>query len=167
MRVAPTSFTRPSNTTAYAAGDLIANSATAGSVVLPAFTLPAGAGFLMRRFKLWKSDVTLTLAQFRVHFWKSGPTFTNGDNGVLNNGGALLATGVADYFGSLEMAAVMDRSLTDGAVGWCVPATGFGAEIILSTPASDPTISWAVEALAAYVPASAEVFSGQPELLEL
>lgn len=168
MRIKATTFTRPSNTTAYAAGDLVANNATAGSVVLPAFTIPEGGSVLLRRFKLWKSTLTLTNATFRIHFWEDAPTFTVGDNGVLNNAGALAVNGVANYLGSLELIAAMDRSCNDGAVGWAVPASAdFGAEIIFGLKGSDATVHWAVSALAAYGPGSAEIFSGRPELIAL
>lgn len=79
------SFTRPANTTAYAAGDLVANNTTAGNVVPLTFSVAAlgkGNG-IIRRLRLYKDDETTTAAIFDVHLFSQAPTVTNGDNGVF------------------------------------------------------------------------------------
>ena len=53
------SLTLPSTQTAYAAGSLIASSATAGSVVVPSFTIANSAGgALIPRIRLSTNDAT-------------------------------------------------------------------------------------------------------------
>src|SRR6185437_974597 len=77
-------FTRPADTTAYATGDLVANSTTAGSVTPLSFTAPryaTGSG-QVRRARLKKSTNTTTNATFRLHLYATSPTPTNGDNGA-------------------------------------------------------------------------------------
>ena len=74
------SFTRPGDTTAYASGDLVANSTTAGSVVTPVVPVsrsrrvPSAEQLRVDRIKLLKSTVTTTNASFRVHLYKAAPT---------------------------------------------------------------------------------------------
>jgi hypothetical protein len=66
------SFTRPADTTAYASGDLVANSTTAGSVAPLTFSNVVrvnGAGGLVRRAKLRKTGTSTTNASFRIHFY--------------------------------------------------------------------------------------------------
>ena len=143
------SFTRPANTTAYASGQLVANNAAAGSVAYTALTVArvSGGSFMLRRVKLKKSNTSLTNAQFRVHFYTSTPTFSNGD-------GAAWLTTESGYLGSMDI--TMDRAFSDSAAGFGVPNNGFDINALL---ASGTTIAWALEARAAYTPASAEVFT--------
>jgi len=54
-------FARPGDNTAYAAGDAVANSATAGSVVRPVFEMP---GFV--RGKIFAAEIDLTAASGNV-----------------------------------------------------------------------------------------------------
>lgn len=161
MRIKESSFTRPADVLAYAAGDLVANSVTAGSVVLPTFEIPVG-GLTIRRFKLRKSTTGFVNAQFRVHLWEVAPTFTVGDNAAFNVAGLLGCDRAADYIGSFDV--TMARAFSDGAWGDGLPAAGVDA--IVGLPASDVTLHWALEALAAYTPGSEEIFSGEIEGFE-
>jgi hypothetical protein len=145
------SFTRPADTTAYAVGDIVANSTTAGSVTFPALTVArvAAGSAMLRRLKLHKSTNVTTGAVFRVHLWRAAPaTVTNGDNGVFST------SGVADYLGAWDV--TVDRAFTDGACGYGVPVRGADQTIKL---ASGTTIVYGVEALGAYTPGNAEVFT--------
>jgi len=79
------SFTRPADTTAYAANDLIANSTTAGSVTPMSFSvarLGCGQGRIMR-IRLFSDNEAVTLATFSLHLFNASPTVTNGDNGAF------------------------------------------------------------------------------------
>lgn len=147
-------FTRPANTTAYAVGDIVANSTTAGSVVPLSFTaarLSAGS-FRVRRVKVSKSNNVLTAAQFRVHFFTASPTIANGDNGVFST------SGTADYVGYIDV--TLDIAFTDGAAGFAaLPGFGIGRKL-----ASGQTLFALLEARAAYTPASAEVFRVEIEV---
>lgn len=147
------SFTRPADTTAYASGDLVANSTTAGSVAaisLRGLGVTGGASSIIRRIKLHKSGTSTTNASFRVHFFRSAPaTVTNGDNGVFS------VSGVADYIGAMDV--TIDRAFTDGAAGFGVPIVG--SEFLVRLAGTSQTIHALIEARAAYTPSSAEVFT--------
>jgi len=145
------SFTRPANTTAYASGQLVANSTVAASVSALSFTAArvAAGSFILRKIKLHKSGTSTTNASFRVHFFRATPsTITNGDGGVFS------VSGVADYLGAMDV--TMDRAFTDGAVGFGVPMVGSELSVKL---ASGTTIVALIEARAAYTPISQEVFT--------
>ena len=144
-------FTRPADTTAYASGDLVANSTTAGSVVPMTLTVTrvAAGSCILRKIKLHKSGTSTTNASFRVHFFRAAPaTITNGDNGVFS------VSGVADYIGAMDVS--VDRAFTDGAAGFGTPVIGSEMSVKL---ASGSTIVALIEARAAYTPGNAEVFT--------
>lgn len=143
-------FTRPANTTAYASGQLVANSTTAGSVTAMSVTAAATAAgsFMLRRIKLAKSSTGITNAAFRVHAYTSAPTAANGDGGTYST------NGVANYLGAFDV--VMDRAFTDGACGIGAPVVGSDLTVKL---ASGSTIVFLIEARAAYTPTSAETFT--------
>lgn len=151
------SFTRPADTTAYAVGDLVANSTSAGSVAPMTFTaarIAAGTGQI-RRVQIRKSGAGVVAAQFRVHFYTASPTPTNGDNG------AWLTTGSAAYLGGVDV--VVDRAFSDGAVGIGVPMSGSEINFAL---ASGQSIFALLEARAAYTPVSVEQFAVTLEVLQ-
>jgi hypothetical protein len=159
MAAATANFTRPADTTAYATGDLVANSTTAGSVVAMSFTgatrVAAGSG-MIRRARIKKSGTGVTNALFRLHLFKAAPaTVTNGDNGVFS------VSGVADYIGAFDI--TVDRAFTDGAYGSGVPITGSEINFKL---ASGSTIYGLLEARGAYTPGNAEVFTADLEILQ-
>lgn len=145
-------FTRPNDTTAYASGDLVANSTVAGSVTplswLVTPTNTKGPLFI-RRVRLKKSTAVTANAQFRVHLYETAPTVTNGDNG------AWLST-VSSYLGSFDVSA--DKVFSDASEGSGVPQSGTGSEI--GVPGgTDKTIYGLLEARAAYTPGAQEVFT--------
>jgi hypothetical protein len=149
------SFVRPANTTAYANGQLVANSVTAGSVT----PLPLAVGRLnggtavVKRGRLTKSGTTVTYATFRAHFFKAAPTPSNGD------GAAFLTSGALNWIGSMtfDMTAASAMVFTDGAKVIGVPDVG--SQIILDTGSASQDIYALIEVLAAYVPANAETFT--------
>jgi hypothetical protein len=141
--LASASFTRPADTTAYASGDLVANSTTAGSVV--AMTLAISSGPLparIRRVRLSADKADATNFTFRVHlFGVLAITCANGDNGAFSVNKA------ASYLGQIDIAT--GQLFTDGAVG---AAT---CDILHS----GGSVYALLEARAAYTPASASVFT--------
>lgn len=144
------SFTRPANTTAYAAGDLVANSATAGSVVPLDFYLSGSFSWHIVGVKIAKSGTTPTNANFKAHFYAASPTCANGDNGAWST------NQVANYLGYIAVTA-MD-AFTDGCAG--VNHVGEAGYIHIDREyTTDNTIYCLLEAEAAYTPASAEVFT--------
>lgn len=152
--------TRPNDTTAYASGDLVANSVTAGSVVPLAFTVTriAAGSAMIRRVRFKKSGTTITNASFRVHFYKTSPTPSNGDNGVW-------LTTESTYLGSVDcdLTSAAAKVFTDAAKVIAVPT--IGSEIIFSL-SSGQLIYGLIEARAAYTPIANEVFTVVLELAQ-
>jgi len=103
------SFTRPADTTAYASGDLVANSTTSTSVAPVALTVGrASTGYaasgMLRKLRLRKTGTSITNAQFRVHLWRTNIglqpaiTVTIAAPGVVTWATHGLATGSAVQF---------------------------------------------------------------------
>jgi hypothetical protein len=154
------SFIRPANVTAYAAGQLVANSVTPGAVVPMAFNLgnsfPMGQ-FRLTRARLFKSTAAGvgTVATFSLHLYQALPTVTNGD------GGAWLSNGSANWLGNIDIATML--AFSDGAAGTgSCPA---GSEMIIRQ-ASGKIVYGLLAALGAYVPGSAEQFTVTIEELD-
>jgi hypothetical protein len=153
--VTPTAnFTRPSDTTQYASGDLVANNTTAGSVTplswATAARTTAGSGQVLRA-RLTKSTASATAATFRLHLYAASPTCTNGDNGVW-------LTTQSGYLGSfdLDASSTSGRTFSDPALEVIgVPTAGSQVNFV----ATATTIYGLVEARSTYTPASAEVFT--------
>lgn len=151
-------FTRPVNTTAYATGQLVANSTAAGSVVPMAFNLdnsfPMGQ-FRLTRARLFKSGTVVTNATFRIHLYQALPTVTNGD------GGAWLSSNSADWLGNIDVSSML--AFSDGAAGTGSCPAGSEQYIRQS---SGKIIYGLLAALGAYTPASGETFTVVLEPLE-
>lgn len=151
-------FTRPADTNAYASGDLVANSTTAGSVT--PMTLAIGRGDsnaaatgMIRRLRLRKSGTSITNASFRVHLYRtSSITCANGDNGAFSTNQA------ANYVGRFDV--TMDQAFTDGASGNGIPAVG--SEVNFASA----TYYALIEARGAYTPASGETFTVELEVVQ-
>lgn len=149
LQTVKSTLTRPSNTTAYAQNDLIADTTTAGNIVVPSFTVPRN-GMFFRRCRL-HTDKTSGMGSFQgyIEFWTSAPTFTNGDNGAY-----AVATGADYWIGQVTldiMTQVADGAYSAGAV----PNTG--QELLLR---SGP-VYWSLKEADAsgFTPASAQTFT--------
>jgi hypothetical protein len=145
---------RVADTTQYASGDIVANSATAGSVVPIELKAPlfAGGEGRINAVRLTKSSSSVTAAAFRVHFFRAAPTVTSGDNAAL-----AISNGVAKgYLGSVDV--TIGQALGDGAFGRA------DATIIFETVKPETKIYALIEARGAYTPASAESFKIELEL---
>ena len=146
-------ITRPADTNAYTAGDLIANSTTAGSVVPMRFGVSglanAGRG-LVKAARLLKSATTTTDAQFRVWLFTASPTVTNGDNGAL-----AVATAA-----TIMRALAIDMQTTALAMGGGhLQYAAFSPEVCFDLGSETRAIYGLLEATDGYVPASAETFT--------
>jgi hypothetical protein len=144
------SFTRPNDTTAYASGDLVANSTTAGSVVPLTIALTSGSvigNVRITRVRLSKSGTSPTNANFRVHIYTSLPTVANGDNAAWSTSGAL------SYAGPIDVTSML--AFSDGCQG--VGAATAGSEMLLRF--SGGNLYALLEAKAAYTPVANEVFT--------
>jgi hypothetical protein len=150
-------FSRPTgNTTQYTAGDLVANSATAGSVVMMNWVLPEG-GIWLRKIELQKSDPDITSAAFRLWLHTdSAVTFSNGDNGAMQIASTTLAIG--SVLAALDV--TVDKSLPGaGDTGYATFDAGLHA--LANTPTANGvcTIYGFLEARGTYTPGDGESFT--------
>jgi hypothetical protein len=166
------SFTRPANTTAYAAGQMVANSITPASVVPMAFQLDncfPMAQFRLTRARLLKSGTVITNATFRLNLYQVLPVVQAGSG----DGSAYLTNGALNWLGNIDISSMVGSSgalsyFSDGSAGsGSCPA---GSEIMLRAIAANggapPAIYGLLTALGAYTPISAEVFTVTLEVLE-
>ena len=141
-------FVRPADTTAYANGDLVANSTTAGSVTALTFATPGltkGIG-MIRHVRLRKTNATATNATFKLHLFNTSPLApTNGDNG------AFVPAGIAGYLGQVAITMIAGTAGCAGVASAAIPVTG----------ATSDTLYGLIEATAAYTPGSAETIGAQ------
>jgi hypothetical protein len=153
-------FTRPPDTTNYSSGDLVANSTTAGSVVPLTLGIVSSSGgsLLIRRARLLKSTVTTTNAKFRAHFFGANPAassgIVNGDNAALRPGGIKTARWIGAV--DIDMTGDDGFAFSDGCSGVGVPREG--SELGEQLP-SGVAVYALLEALAAYAPGNAEIFT--------
>jgi hypothetical protein len=146
------SFTRPANTTQYSANDLVANNATAASVVPMSFGINRlGRAGIIRGVRLYKSDKTATSASFKVHLFTADPgTPTNGDNGAF---------GVASAENYLDAVSVdlSSSGLAGGTTG--IMKRSAATAIPFEAPALNNKLYGLLEAIGTYTPASGETFT--------
>lgn len=132
-------LTLPSTTTAYSAGQLIANSATAGSVTVPSFSF---TGSIIPRLRLSINDTTSTAwggVGIQVDLWSAPPTVANGDRGAFSP-----ATGTANHLGSFTC--TMSPEYGDGAFAECAPSIG---SAVIPKLASGSSIYWTLQTTSA------------------
>lgn len=157
--VTPSSnFAHPSATT-YASGQLVANSATAGSVVPLSWTAARniGGNFYIRRVRIMLSSKSVTLTSFRVHFYTVTPTIANGD-------GAAWSTTLANYVCKMDVPVTSWEAGTDVSSGIGVPTSGDGNECNVVAAGGTQTLFGLVEARAAYVGTAGETVTVVPEI---
>lgn len=144
-------FTRPADTTAYTANDLVANSTTANLVTPMIFSLGYGQAIKIFQAKVKFNSGTNTNGKFLIHLYGASPTVTNGDNG------AWLST-ESNYCGNIAVDCT-GQTFSDN-------SKGIGTYI--NTSAEVPLMiqgdnNWKVYGLlmatAAYTPTSAEQFT--------
>ena len=152
FNAAATQFSRPADTTTYAAGDCLANSTTAGSVTPLEFTLPVNGpdhGIIITGARLLKSDHTKTTGDdFRLHLWTTSPTVSGGDNAAMSN----TLTG---YLGSISLDD--DEEIGSADIVYC-GTPDRNNNVIYAANFTGQVIYGLLEATGAYEPASAETF---------
>lgn len=151
-------FTRPTDTTQYTSGDLIANSTSAGSVVPLNFvniTPTPNQPFSVIGARFKKSTTSLTTASFRLHLFHTLPVPSVGDNAAFNSTGALGLANMAGYIGYID--ATFDLSATADASARGVPTSPGSAAIVAVSLTGG---LWGLlEARSAYTPGNAEVIT--------
>lgn len=143
-------LTRPANTTAYSAADLIANNTTAGSITVPSVTIArtSGGNAKLNRLRLLTNKTSgMGSINIAVELWSAAPTFTNGDNGAY-----AVATGAANYLGSTQF------SFTQVADGAYATAPIVDGPLAIDL-ASGTDIYWTAQTLSAFTPASGQTFT--------
>lgn len=152
---ASSTITRPGDTTAYASGDLVANSTTAGSVNALTFNL---AGRLSGKTggvvgaRIQKSTTGVSGAAFRLHLFSVVPTFTSaGDNSAISS---VVVASAKGYLGYIDITAMTGFS----DVAWGTGAPDNSRGFVLFKPVAQ-AIYGIIEARGAYTPGNAEVFT--------
>lgn len=145
-------MTLPGGGGTYAAGDLVANSATAGSVVpLSCVAVTSGKNVIVTGATLTTSNTTITNGSFNIELYTSLPTVTNG------NDGAFLST-MSGHFCTLPTSLLFVGS--DGAQGRGAPAVTTSCNRVLS---GTQTIYALISVQAAYAWTAAQTFTLQIE----
>ncbi len=166
-------FTRPADTTAYAAGDIVANSTTGASVVplrFPALRTANGSGVITGG-RIIKSDDDLVNASFRLWVFSAQPFASAGypaDNAALT----LTYAAMQNFVGMIDFTSFIDAGSANVAVA--NPTRNmmpFNASRSQRMPTSDTITAGGVtydgtqllygvlEARAAYTPGNAEQFT--------
>ena len=148
------SFTRPSDTTAYADEDLVANDVDAGDVVPLEFAIGTGngRGLSIVGARIQKSDGTdIANATFSLYLYASEPTCANGDN-------AAFSTDTANFIGAIDFP-IMTAYTDDGLSVMHAGSVSGGFNALRTYLRSTSTIYGLLKAQAAYSPASAEEFT--------
>lgn len=151
------SVTLPAGTPTYASGDLVANHATAGSVVpitLADIVRAEGAGFRCDCVRLRKSGTGITNASFRVLIFDRSPTVSVGDDAALLSGSTYAVSDIAHLLATYDV--TMDRVGTAGATG---PAATPAAGVRTLVPNSGLSLFALIMALGAYQRVANEVFT--------
>lgn len=105
---AAVTVTRPSNTTAYTAGDVVGD--TSGSAVITLPSIGASGGYVLLqsvRLIIGDSSVPSGMGAFRLHLYTAAPTAT-ADNSPFD----LMSGDVASYAGYIDLPAPQDMGST-------------------------------------------------------
>ena len=149
---AAVTLTRPSNTTAYAAGDVVgvADSGTpanAGSAIITLSSIgPAGGSVLIQSVRLMIGNSTAPASAFRLHLYTESPT------AILDNAAFDLVAGdVGKYAGYIDLPAPQDFG------GIAVTQSDYAGTLVKLAAAST-TLYAILEARSAYTPASGTLY---------
>ena len=147
--------TRPSNTTAYTAGDVVGD--TSGSAILTLANVgPSGGYVLIQSAALIFSDSSVPsgMGAFRVHLYSASPT------AIADNAAFDLASGErASYMGFIEFAAPQDLGST------IYTQVDYPGRMIKLAAASS-TLYAEIETRGAYTPVSASTVELRVSALE-
>lgn len=152
---ATVTITRPSNTTAYTAGDVVGD--TGGSAILTLNSIgPSGGYILIQSAALIFSDSTVPsgMGSFRVHFYSASPT------AIADNAAFDLVSGErANYMGFIELPAPQDFGST------LYTQVDYPGRLVKLAAAST-TVFAEIETRGAYTPVSASTVELRVSTLE-
>lgn len=113
-------FTRPNDSTQYAAGDLVANNTAAASVTNRLFVFNRCKGPIrIRKWIIDKTDNDTTAAAFLLLLYSVAPTYTSAGD---NSGIATVLVASTGYVGTMSV--TMSSGSTTNAFGQGVPVVG-------------------------------------------
>jgi hypothetical protein len=148
-------ITRPSNTTAYTAGDVVGD--TGGSAIISLTAAGPTAGFvIIQSISLVFSDSTVPsgMGAFRVHLYSASPT------AIADNAAFDLVSGERDtYMGYVDLPAPQDLGSS------VYTQTDYPGRLVKLAAAST-TLFVEIETRGAYTPVSASTVSIRVNLLE-
>lgn len=145
-RITSQTITRPADTTAYTAGDLVANSTTAGSVTPFTWTEYGSlAGMRLYSAMVVKSTTTTSNASFRLWLFDQTKAVTNGDNG------AIAPTTMTGFLGTLSGTATL--------AGTAGARTPLSVDVQGAIWPTQGKLYGLLEATAGYAPGNAETFA--------
>lgn len=152
---AAVTITRPSNTTAYTAGDVVGSTSGSAIITLPSIG-PSGGYVLFQsvRLLIGSTSVPSGMAAFRLHLYTATPTAI-----VDNSPFDLLSGEVANYAGYIDLPAPQDLGST-----LFTQADYCGTAIKLATAST--SLFAELETRGAFTPASATVFDLRVMTLE-
>jgi len=148
-------ITRPSNATAYTAGDVVGD--TGGSAIISLTAAGPSAGFvLVQSISLVFSDSTVPsgMGAFRIHMYSASPTAI-ADNAAFD----LLSGDRATYMGYIDLPTPVDFGST------LYTQTDYPGRLIKLAAAST-TLFVEIETRGAYTPVSVSTVSIRMNLLE-
>lgn len=145
-------FTRPSNTTAYAAGDAVSDldtTPTAATFALSGLSTKTDCGGLIKAVTLYKGDSDLTNASFQINFFDTQPAAAGWEDN------AAIAITDAEWkrcLGFAQLVTGTDSSAVQTGDVYCKSNLDLPYQYVTGTS----PIYVVITALAAYTPASAE-----------
>ena len=148
-------ITRPSNTTAYTAGDVVGD--TSGSAIITLSNIgPSGGYVLVQSVSLIFSDsaVISGMGNYRLHFYSASPTAI-ADNAVFD----LVSGERANYMGFVDLATPVDFGSS------LYTQTDYPGRLI-KLAAGSTTLYAELETKGAYTPASASTIDVRVATLE-
>ena len=148
-------ITRPSNTTAYTAGDVVGD--TSGSAIITLSNIgPSGGYVLVQSVSLIFSDsaVISGMGSYRLHFYSASPTAI-ADNAVFD----LVSGERANYLGFVDLATPVDFGSS------LYTQTDYPGRLI-KLAAGSTTLYAELETKGAYTPASASTIDVRVATLE-
>lgn len=156
MHYVSASFTRPADTTAYAAGDIVANSTTASAVNWLDFGHQDG---VLERLWIRKSTAGLTGASFRLWLWGvpllDVPNATNAVRPTINSGdNAAISFSTWKWFIGRMTCAAMETNAGTANEAWGLLLPDDGQRYAFG----NVRLIGLLEARGAYTPGSAEQF---------
>lgn len=141
------SVTRPANTTAYAAGDVVNGDGVTVPVTLTAAARKDGGGGVIESVGLLTNNVTVTNGTFRVHFFNASHTIA-ADNAAF----ASLYANRAAYIGFADLTILVADSASATAA-----AVNVDVNLPFQCASGSDDLYAVIVATGAYTPASGQV----------